>query len=190
MTAAYWNPLEAVGSVVVRPGAAVATEPPESYLRGRWESRNWRNVPGPFYAAETDTCGCGVPASPSNVLYDELGQEFLWRQPQDLAELQAVLEAASHDPFDGYAMDGDDHWTPAEIRQWWTERRKLGSWIDAQLRNPALWWTEVDQDQLVLNGLRRFQVYLGAQLSNDLRVYMYWLEERRAPSEGVPLPTL
>ena len=87
-------------------------------------------------------------------------------------------------------MDGDDHWTPGDVRQWWAERRKLGSWIDAQLQNPARWWAEVDQDQLVLNGLRRFHKYIGSQLRHDLRVYMYWLEERRAPSEGARLPTL
>jgi hypothetical protein len=190
MSGAYWNPLEAVATVVVRPGTQVAAEKPHTYLRGTWEDRNWRNAPGPFYGAETDTCGCGVPAAPANVLCDDLGQEFVWRQPQDIWELQAVLEAASHDPFDGYAMDGDDHWTPSEVRQWWAERHKLGSWIDAQLHNPERWWTEADQDQLVMNGLRRFHVYLGTLLSHDLRVYIYWLEERRAPSEGARLPTL
>jgi hypothetical protein len=188
MPTAYWNPLEAVGSVVVRPRTTVATEQPHSYLRGTWDDRNWRNVPGPFYAAETDTCLCGVPAAPANVLYDDSGQEFVWRQPHDTGELQAVLEAASHDPFDGYAMDGDDHWTPGVVRQWWAERHKLDSWIDAQLQNPAQWWE--GQHRLVVNGLRRFHVYLGSQLSDDLRVYMYWLEERHAPPEGARLPTL
>jgi hypothetical protein len=56
-----------------------------------WEERSWLNVPGPFYGAETDTCGTGRLAAPSNVLYTEDGQEFIWKQPQNPEQVRAVL---------------------------------------------------------------------------------------------------
>jgi hypothetical protein len=49
-------------------------------FRGRWEERNWRNVPGPFYGAMTDNCWIGRLHAPRHVLYGDdadYEQEFL-----------------------------------------------------------------------------------------------------------------
>jgi hypothetical protein len=58
---------------------------------GRWQDKNWLNVPGPFYGAMTDTCGCGPFEAPQNVLMDEDTSEFIYRQPRNERELRAVL---------------------------------------------------------------------------------------------------
>jgi hypothetical protein len=152
----------------------------ESYLKGRWEDKNWRNVPGPFYGAETDSCCAGPTQAPANVLYDELGQEFIWRQPRNSNEVRAVLDAAYQDPFDGYAWDGNDDWTPRAVREWWADRARLVEWIDGRLRDPSL--SKRESGQLVIAALRDFRDYVGGSLEEDLQSYIVWLEERRVAS--------
>jgi hypothetical protein len=147
----------------------------ETYLKGRWEDRNWRNVPGPFYGAETDTCRAGHTQAPANVLYDELGQEFICRQPRSSDEVRAVLDAAYQDPFDGYAWDGDDHWTPTAVREWWTDRARLVNWIDGRLRDPS----ERQSKASLIAALLEFRAYVVGPLEADLQSYVTWLEERR-----------
>src|SRR5262249_12309829 len=68
--------------------------PPETYLKGVWDDRNWLNVPGPFYGAPTDTCCSGNEQAPGHVLVDERGAEFIWRQPRNEDDLRNVLSAA------------------------------------------------------------------------------------------------
>ena len=89
---------------------------PESFFDGLWEDRHPLNVPGPFYGAATDTCCDGPPLAPASLLYDAHGQGFVWRQPRDVAETQALLNGAESDPFAGYAWDGDSYWTLDTVR--------------------------------------------------------------------------
>ena len=102
----------------------IVVPPAVEWLKGKWEERNWLNVPGPFYGADTDSCGAGLPAAPLNVFCDEDGSEFVWRQPRNPDEVRAVLDAAYQEPFDGYNWDGDDHWTPELVMEWWTGRAR------------------------------------------------------------------
>ena len=103
---------------VIRMGTEY-TESPESYFRGTWDGRHSLNVPGPFYGAETDTCCNGPSYAPRSLLYDDGGAGFVWRQPRDEDETYALMSGASSDPFSGYAADGDQHWTPEGVRDWW-----------------------------------------------------------------------
>jgi hypothetical protein len=135
---------------------------PATYLKGDWADRNWRNVPGPFYGAETDTCGCGPTAAPLSVLCDETGQEFVWRQPRSMDELRAVLDAACQDPFGGYGCDGDAHWTPKTVLEWWERRERVIDWIASQ--GSAV--------------VAPFSAYIDEALGDDLRRYADWLSRR------------
>lgn len=38
--------------------------------------------------------------------------------------------------------------------------------------------------------VRRFEAYLAEGLATDLRIYLYWLEERRSPTVLDKLPEL
>ncbi|GHE67627.1 hypothetical protein GCM10017778_60830 [Streptomyces vinaceus] len=88
-----------------------------------WSERNWRNVPGPFYGAATDTCWAGRGVAPDHVLYDdEYGQEFVYRRPRTPEETHRVMAAAWQDPMAGFECDGDAHWTPELVRDWWRDR--------------------------------------------------------------------
>jgi hypothetical protein len=92
------------------------------FFLGVWAQRSELNVPGAFYGAETDTCMSGQPLAPANVAFTEEWGEFVWRQPRDEAEIDAVIEAAWQDPFRGYGRDGSDHWTPDLVAAWWEGR--------------------------------------------------------------------
>ncbi|MFD0635928.1 ferredoxin [Catenulispora yoronensis] len=140
-------------------------------MRATWEERNWRNIPGPFYGGETDTCEAGPPIAPRHVLADENGQEFVYRQPRTRFEVETLLFAAWNDPFGGYACDGDEHWTVEAIRSWWSERARVREWAISFAAND-------------------FVAYLDGEAADHLRDYMFWLEERRQPGAGVNRPDL
>lgn len=163
---------------------------PSSSFAGEWSERNRLNVPGPFYGADTDTCCCGPLEAPDNVLIDESGQEFVWRQPKDPAQLQALLQAARSDPFCGYAWDGDEHWTTELVRDWWATRGEVSEWIDRQLGNRELLSSDYNTDRAAVASLQQFRAYFTAELESDLREYMFWLEKRRARADDEPLPML
>jgi len=42
------------------------------------------------------------------------------------------MEAAWADPFGGYAIDGDDHWTVAGVPDRWRDRGRLREWISVR----------------------------------------------------------
>lgn len=113
---------------------------PDVTFQGNWSERNWRNVPGLLYGAMTDNCWVGRLHAPRHVLYgDDIDyeQEFLYRQPRTVEELRAVVAAAQEDPWAGWACDGDTHWTPDLVREWWRDRGRLRDWITTKQRQTS-----------------------------------------------------
>ncbi len=92
---------------------------------GQWVDKHWMNTPGPIYCGQTDNCGTGPIQAPENVHVDARDYEVIYRQPVNFLELEAVVNAASCDPFGGYGADGDLHWTSEAIRHWWENRENL-----------------------------------------------------------------
>jgi hypothetical protein len=147
---------------------------------GRWEERSRLNVPGPFYAGETDDGLNGPYHLPEHVLSSDRRYEFVHRQPANPREVAGLVEIACEEPMGGYAWDGDEHWTPQAVRDWWDGREAIRAWIAS----------EVEDDQNEPEALRRYAAYLGDGLENYLRGYLFWLLEKREPRMGEPLPTL
>ena len=146
----------------------------DNFLKGRWEERNWLNVPGPFYGAETDTCVAGIPAASGHVLCDEDGMEFVWRQPRDLDEVRAILDAAYQDPFDGYGWDGDEHWTPDLVLDWWNDRGRIEEWLaEANFNDLG------SAGALASRAAAGYREYIAKDLRDDLLRYAEWLAARR-----------
>lgn len=160
-----------------------------SNFTGRWAERNWRNVPGPLYAATTDSAWNARSFAPHHLAYsDEYGQELLFRQPRSEYEVLLIARAADVDPFGGWAADGDRHWTPDLVREWWRERSRVEEWIAADL---SIWqesdrWDERDAAE----GLREYGDYLRGDLERHLRGYIFWLSEGRVPQVDERLPHL
>ena len=173
----YWDPMPHVPAVFAAQPQDGLWPGPDATFRGRWDERNWRNVPGPYYGAETDNCWVGRLHAPRHVLYgDDLDyeQEFLYRQPGNVEELRAVIIAAQQDPMAGWACDGDTHWTPSLVRGWWHDRRRVRDWITKKHRL----WSVSDraEEREAATGLVDHLCYLDGDLQYHLRVYCYFLD--------------
>jgi hypothetical protein len=180
----YWDPVPHIDAVV-------AALPHELRFGGEWQDRNRLNVPGPFFAAGTDNCWVGRLHAPRHILYgDEDGfeSEFVYRQPRDASELRVVLRGMSDDPTNGWARDGDAHWTPALIREWWHDRARVQEWLTGRLAT----WADSDDPQYreAAEGLRDYRAYLDRELAGHLQAYAYFLDNGTAPSPADRLPAL
>ncbi|MEJ8644681.1 ferredoxin [Streptomyces sp. MS1.HAVA.3] len=172
--------------MAARPGVprGLVEHPPE-----RWAECDWRNVPGPFYGAGTDNCWMGRLIAPTHVLYDdEWGAEFVYRQPRDAAQALALLGAVAQDPMAGYACDGDDHWTPELVRDWWRERGRLREWAVALDQSWSV--SERAGEREAAAGARAYAAYIEDGLAEYLRGYVFWLAERRPAGPAETLPSL
>lgn len=189
---AYWDPMPTIlnSSTMVNLGFddGRILGPPEEYLKGKWEERDWRNVPGPLYGAATAACLGGRPVAPNHILNSDGDMdEIIFRQPQNEVEVQRVLSGAWTDPFSGYACDGDQCWTLDLVREWWTRRPELIEWID----NPSPWLVGDDEyGRDNARGMRDFREYIHSGLELYLRNYAFWLECGRPALPGETLPDL
>jgi hypothetical protein len=187
----YWDPVPHVGVVFASLPVHHLRPTPVHVFHGKWEERNWRNVPGPFYGAMTDSCWMGRHSAPRHFLYgDDIGyeSEFLYRQPHTATELRDVLDGMIGDPWAGWACDGDAYWTPDLVRGWWQDRGRLREWIVGKQQE---WGSEGQPtDEHVGAGLTDYLTYLGAGLAEDLRRYIAFLETGRSPAADDRLPTL
>ncbi|APE19576.1 ferredoxin [Streptomyces venezuelae] len=156
---------------------------------GRWSERKWLNVPGPFYGADTDNCGTGRIHAPGLVLYeaDHL-TEYVYRQPRTPQELQQMVDAAEAEVFSGYGCDGDAHWTPDAVREWWRDRGRIAEYLAK--RRPDWAADDAKAGQGVAEAALNYARYLDGDLAAHLRVYLFWLEERRSPTLADRLPQL
>lgn len=188
----YWDPVPTVATSTELPVIGAEHHvlgDPGDYLRGRWNERDWRNVPGPFYGANTDSCWTGRLIAPDHIVYEDgFGSEVVFRQPRNPCETQLLLTAARADPYCAYAYDGDEHWTLELIRDWWAERAKLAEWLSDLERE----WSAHDRDQEreAAHGLRAYSNFLEGRLENFLRDYAFWLDNGRPGQPHETLPNL
>ncbi|CAM5312084.1 Ferredoxin OS=Streptomyces microflavus OX=1919 GN=HUT09_31610 PE=4 SV=1 [Streptomyces microflavus] len=117
-------------------------------------------MPGAFYGADTDNCGTGRIFAPALVLHREV--------------------------FSAYGCDGDDHWTPETVREWWRDRARVTAYLAA--RRPV--WDADDEKsgQGTAAAGEACAAYLDGELAAHLRAYLFWLDERRSPTAADRLP--
>lgn len=187
----YWDPMPHVDAVFAgQPRNGLWPTRAETF-HGKWEERNWRNVPGPFYGAMTDNCWVGRIHAPRHVLYGDdidFDQEFLYRQPQSPVELADVIFAMQEDPWAGWACDGDAHWTPDLVRQWWRDRGRLRDWLTSKHHL----WSVSDRADVreAATGLTDYLAYLDGALAADLQAYVYFLDNGTGLVPDARLPEL
>jgi hypothetical protein len=174
---------------------------------GKWNDCHWMNIPGTIYCGQTDNCFTGPPVAPNNVYVDGPGYEVIFRQPNTLYELQQVIKAANSDPFDGYSMDGDSHWTIEAVKGWWSRvgelkdyiKRTMKQLVDDTERDHAsdlslddklrsVWQTRCVSAELV--ALDRWLQFLNEEARSEIRCYMFYLETGSYPGNGVQLPDI
>ena len=169
-----YAPLERMGKAWI--------EQPETYFIGTWDERNPLNTPGPFYGAETDTCLDGPEYAPMSLLCDADGNGFVWRQPQTDEETIALMTGGSSDPFKGFGWDGDEHWTPSLVREWWARQNESAPLVDALVAH----WTEPKLSVFAA----AYVDYINGELPRYLRRYLFFLDIGRYPLSGEVLPAL
>ena len=90
------------------------------------------------------------------------------------------------DAVSGYGADGDLHWSYEKVKQWWSRRKELESFLkEESKREPSSGWDWQDS-----YAIRRWQQYIQDGVYDYLRVYAFFLEEKRIPKEGELLPNL
>lgn len=141
-----------------------------------FSEKNLLNIPGPIFGAETDTCTTGPAEAPRNVLLDQNGQEFVFKQPSNALEFRDVVSAALCECFQGYGANGDVHWRLSSIREWWQGRNEMGECIDERFGEPA--------------SILQWRQGLAGAFEPYLRVYAFFVENGRVPSDGETLPVL
>jgi hypothetical protein len=146
------------------------------FFPAKFSERNPLNIPGPIYGAETDTCTTGPAEAPLNVLLDEAGQEFVFKQPSTAIEFRDVLSAALCECFHGYGADGDSNWRQSSIREWWQNRDEMFGCLCEEFCDP--------------NSVLRWREGLNGAFEPYLRVYAFFVENGRAPGNEDTLPSL
>lgn len=193
MITPYWDPLPTARRLVALDGSPYATFGTPMF-QGVWAERNWRNVPGPFYGADTDGMFWGRDHAPDHVAYSyDDGHEFVFRQPVNERETEALITAAGWELHNNYAWDGDDHWTVEGVRGWWRDRGRVREWAVAAAET----WFAYDENPMYVahyhdaaQGHLDFVAYIDEGLEAYLRGYAFWLDRRRVPEPGEALPEL
>jgi len=127
---------------------AKVREPPDD-----WELRAAYTIPGVVWTVESDTCMTGRPNAPRNIAYDNLGREFLYRQPTEEGELVAIMSADSEEVFACYRFDGLERWTVPALDTWRSVTHDLVvGWIRDQRSR--------ETDPEIIDGLREAHDYL------------------------------
>jgi len=145
-------------------------------FQGQFSQINPMNVPGPLYGAETDTCTTGPDAAPFNVLLDQSGQEFVFKQPSNAIEFRDILCAAIVECFSGYGCDGDAHWRLSTIREWWRNRDQRETNIHEGFGDPS--------------SVRSCREGFRGTLIPYLRIYGFFVENGRVPVDADALPEI
>ena len=146
------------------------------------------NTPGPFYTYESDWALLGPSAAPDFVAIDAEERDIVFRQPFTHADITTVRRAADCDPFDGYAADGNQHWTVAEVRAWWARRDELREYIRSTFM-PSRWRHASERPRLERIGAA-WLLHFDTEVHGYLRAYCAFLDTRVWPTARQRLPEL
>lgn len=126
-----------------------------------WDSRALLTVPGLVWTISSDTCMTGRPSAPNNIAYDEMGREFVFRQPTGDDELAAIMSADSEEVFACYRFDGLERWTRPTLDAWFCDRAVITGWLSHRLASE----TEAE----IVEGLKACHAYWT---SDEFREYL------------------
>ncbi|MEV0886098.1 hypothetical protein ACIOHB_14045 [Streptomyces microflavus] len=90
--------------------------------------------------------------------------------------------------FSAFGCDGDVHWTPEAVREWWRDRARVTAYLAA--RRPVWEADDEKSGQGTAAAAEAYAAYLDGELAAHLRAYLFWLDERRSPTAADRLPQL
>jgi hypothetical protein len=117
--------------------------------------------------------------------------EFVWRQPIIPGAYSACLRAMYCDEVGSYAVDGNRHWTPELVREWWSRTPELLVWAENHLLrkdDPVAFKQGYDVTDKTI--FREYVRFLKYDAEEYLSSYIFLLLEGRPVKSGDPLPSL
>lgn len=158
-----------------------------------WPNKYWKNIPGPFYSTTPNLMSLNVAhEAQGHIFYDETC-EFYWRQPYTYCEYEQCLWAMCCDEIDSYGIDGNEHWTPQLVAEWWGRRGELLDWASGLKasagENDCEFWgrfSEMSDREY----LARYIEFIEDEAEEYLRSYIFMLAEGRAAQSGDSLPMI
>jgi hypothetical protein len=136
-----------------------------------WSTKGILNFPGPFYTGQTDSCGTGIIEAPQNIIFDENFSEYVMIQPRNKIELMQLWNAGNTEVFGSYHCDGNKHWTPKLVKEWWQNKQEILDML-----------TNGDLIKLNCNQEKRYRHYIENQAETDLKKYCFFLENGYYPT--------
>lgn len=183
-------PLELFSDEFLRRNGATFTPEPDRFV-GTWEEKYWKNIPGPFYSTTENLMSLVASSEAPGHLFHDDHCEFVWKQPQSDREYAACITGMYCDEADSYALDGDQHWTPQLVAEWWSRCPELVDWVKGYLleERPSghrVWGRSVNVPDSEY--LSQYLGFLENGVEEYLRSYIFLLLEGRAarPTEALP----
>lgn len=129
--------------------------------------------------------------APRYILYDD-NCEFVWRQPLTVEEWEECIRATRIDECESFGCDGNLHWTPSLVSDWWRRRDNLIAWAKEILRRPLesarafREGSDQAKDSKVLTSYLEYMT--NGEAYRYLREYVFYLKEGREarPDEELP----
>ncbi len=159
----------------------------------RWKEKYWKNTPGPFYSTISNMMSLLASSdAPSHLFYDERC-EFVWRPPCTENEYVDCITAMWCDEADSYGIDGNEHWTPPLVAEWWERRGELIDWAQglqtSVSENERTSW-DPSVDISLRSMLTQYIDFIENESEEYLRSYVFLLLEGRPARDGDRLPII
>ncbi len=160
---------------------------------GTWDERYWKNVPGPFYSTIFNTMSLMASShAPGHLIHDDKC-EFFWKPPCTEEEYADCIVAMWCDDIDSYGVDGNEHWSPQLVAEWWNRRGELLDWANERYRctseDARTFWSQSEgmtDRQLLAQHID----FIENEAEEYLRSYIFLLLEGRAAQSGDSLPMI
>jgi ferredoxin len=97
------------------------------------------NVPGKFYIdAQCTDCDMCRECAPNNITRDDrMGHSYVFKQPENDAEVAAIMEGVEGCPTDAVGNDGDNFdWSSEPITDWNAISARWNSEVIFDISNP------------------------------------------------------
>ncbi len=160
---------------------------------GTWSEKYWKNIPGPFFGTNVNMMSLMASSDAPGHLIHDAKCEFYWKPPCTEEEYADCITAMWCDEIDSYGVDGNDHWSPQLVAEWWDRRGELIDWAKDRYRctseDARTFWTDKGgmTDRQVLS---QYIDSIENEAEDYLRSYIFLLLEGRPARIGDSLPRI
>lgn len=126
----------------------------------------------------------GRPSAPNNIAYDDLGREFVYRQPANEPKFAGIMSADSEEVFSCYRFDGLERWTVPAVEARQDDHSLTLGWLKHCLANEN---DHLDRtSHLIRDRLQAAHRYLTG---DQFHIYLKTLKKFLRDRDGDAQPT-